>query len=176
VKQTALTKEIKAAYYQIAKQCHPDMNDNDPKAAERFRKVSEAYEVLCDEMKRAEYDNARFGSSSQAFKQKDYNQQYNHTQDIYNWEDIDPDEIKDFRQSFGQWTDWKGKRQRKTSRKSNDESDYTQYSFRRERTMKISLEEAARGITRELKFPNPLNKFNHFKKGDWLCASVVIKP
>ena len=50
VKQTALTKEIKAAYYQIAKQCHPDMNDNDPKAAERFRKVSEAYEVLCDEI------------------------------------------------------------------------------------------------------------------------------
>ena len=55
-------KEIKKAYYQHAKRCHPDVAKDDPKAAKKFQEVSEAYEVLGDEEKRRNYDG--FGSSS----------------------------------------------------------------------------------------------------------------
>uniref|UniRef100_A0A1I8JN53 J domain-containing protein n=1 Tax=Macrostomum lignano TaxID=282301 RepID=A0A1I8JN53_9PLAT len=49
-------KDIKTAYYQLAKKYHPDVNKNDPGAAKKFQEVSEAYEVLSDEAKRRQYD------------------------------------------------------------------------------------------------------------------------
>lgn len=39
------TKDIKKAYYQLAKKYHPDTNKDDPNAAKKFQEVSEAYEV-----------------------------------------------------------------------------------------------------------------------------------
>ena len=49
-------KEIKKAYRKFARQYHPDVNPNDLTAADKFREISEAYEVLGDEEKRAIYD------------------------------------------------------------------------------------------------------------------------
>jgi DnaJ family protein A protein 3 len=51
VDRSASGKDIKKAYYQLAKKWHPDTNKNDPTAAKRFQQVSEAYEVLSDESK-----------------------------------------------------------------------------------------------------------------------------
>ena len=51
VERSASQKDIKKAYYQLAKKWHPDTNKNDPTAAKRFQEVSEAYEVLSDENK-----------------------------------------------------------------------------------------------------------------------------
>ena len=52
--------EIKKAYRKMARKYHPDMNkDNTKESEERFKEVSEAYEILVDEQKRANYD--RFG-------------------------------------------------------------------------------------------------------------------
>ncbi|QIK95279.1 J domain-containing protein [Sphingomonas sp. HDW15A] len=48
--------EIKKAYRSLAKQLHPDRNKDNPKAAERFAKVTQAYEILSDKDKRARYD------------------------------------------------------------------------------------------------------------------------
>lgn len=50
---------IKKAYRRIAMKFHPDRNSEDPKAEDKFKEASEAYEVLADEEKRAAYD--RFG-------------------------------------------------------------------------------------------------------------------
>ena len=56
VKKTATQDEIKKAYRKLARQYHPDANPNDPKAEEKFKEVSSAYEVLSDAEKRKQYD------------------------------------------------------------------------------------------------------------------------
>ncbi len=56
LEKTATQKEIKSTYRKLAKQCHPDLNPDDEKSQERFKEISEAYEVLGDEKKRKEYD------------------------------------------------------------------------------------------------------------------------
>jgi curved DNA-binding protein len=56
VPRSASEKEIKAAFRKLARQYHPDVNPNDPAAAERFKEISEAYEVLSDPSKRRKYD------------------------------------------------------------------------------------------------------------------------
>ena len=48
--------DVKRAYRQLARQYHPDVNPGDMTAAERFKEINEAYEVLSDEQKRADYD------------------------------------------------------------------------------------------------------------------------
>ncbi|EDW56997.1 GM16041 [Drosophila sechellia] len=52
VAKNANGKDIKKAYYQLAKKYHPDTNKEDPDAGRKFQEVSEAYEVLSDEQKR----------------------------------------------------------------------------------------------------------------------------
>jgi len=48
--------DIKRAYKKMAMKFHPDKNPNNPEAAEKFKEISEAYEVLADENKRQMYD------------------------------------------------------------------------------------------------------------------------
>jgi DnaJ-class molecular chaperone len=48
--------EIKKAYRKLAKELHPDRNKDNPQAAERFSKVTQAYDILTDADKRARYD------------------------------------------------------------------------------------------------------------------------
>src|SRR5437868_9279992 len=56
VKRDASEADIKKAYRKLAKELHPDRNKDNPKATERFSKVTQAYDILTDKDKRAQYD------------------------------------------------------------------------------------------------------------------------
>ena len=61
VSKTASDEEIKSAYRKLAKKYHPDLNPGDTECAEKLKEVNEAYSVLSDKQKRANYD--QFGSA-----------------------------------------------------------------------------------------------------------------
>ncbi|MEW5722156.1 MAG: molecular chaperone DnaJ [Thermodesulfobacteriota bacterium] len=56
VSQEATQDEIKKTYRKLARKYHPDVNPGDKSAEEKFKQVSEAYDILGDQEKRAEYD------------------------------------------------------------------------------------------------------------------------
>lgn len=62
VSKDASADEIKSAYRKLAKQYHPDLNKDNPQAAEKFKEINEAYEVLSDPQKRQNYDT--YGSAN----------------------------------------------------------------------------------------------------------------
>ncbi|MFD0819693.1 molecular chaperone DnaJ [Micromonospora zhanjiangensis] len=66
VDRSASSDQIKKAYRKLARELHPDHNPGNPEAEDRFKSVSEAYDVLSDERRRKEYDEMRslFGSGS----------------------------------------------------------------------------------------------------------------
>ena len=59
IKKGATAEEIKKSYRRLARKHHPDVNPNDKSAEDKFKELTEAYEVLADEKKRKVYD--RFG-------------------------------------------------------------------------------------------------------------------
>uniref|UniRef100_A0A3B4UJQ4 DnaJ heat shock protein family (Hsp40) member A3b n=1 Tax=Seriola dumerili TaxID=41447 RepID=A0A3B4UJQ4_SERDU len=97
VSRSASQKDIKKAYYQLAKKYHPDTNPDDPEAKEKFAKLAEAYEVLSDEVKRKQYDTygaAGFDPSRAGASQQQYYRAGGTS--------IDPEEL--FRKIFGEFT------------------------------------------------------------------------
>tara|TARA_A100001037_G_scaffold160116_1_gene144300 strand:+ start:28389 stop:29444 length:1056 start_codon:yes stop_codon:yes gene_type:complete len=62
VAKSATQEELKKAYRKLAIKWHPDKNKDNPDAEEKFKKISEAYEILSDEDKRSKYD--QFGHSA----------------------------------------------------------------------------------------------------------------
>uniref|UniRef100_A0A8C2U2W5 DnaJ homolog subfamily A member 3, mitochondrial n=1 Tax=Coturnix japonica TaxID=93934 RepID=A0A8C2U2W5_COTJA len=97
VPRSASQKEIKKAYYQLAKKYHPDTNKDDPKAKEKFAQLAEAYEVLSDEVKRKQYDAYGTASFDAGATGAGAGRQY--------WSSgpsIDPEEL--FRKIFGEFS------------------------------------------------------------------------
>jgi molecular chaperone DnaJ len=68
VPKTATAAEIKKAYRKLARDLHPDKNPGNKQAEEKFKSVSEAYDVLADDSRRKEYDEARDLMASGAFR------------------------------------------------------------------------------------------------------------
>lgn len=66
VKRAATQDEIRKAYRRLARKHHPDVNPGDKGAEDKFKQISEAYEVLSDQKKREVYD--KFGSYSESMK------------------------------------------------------------------------------------------------------------
>jgi molecular chaperone DnaJ len=60
VERTASQEDIKRAFRRLAREYHPDVKQDDPHASERFKEINEAYQVLSDPSRRAQYD--RFGT------------------------------------------------------------------------------------------------------------------
>lgn len=132
VTRDASLQDIKRAYRSLAVQYHPDRNPDDPGAEERFKEASEAYAVLADPDKRARYD--RFGHEGVAAN---------------GFTGFDPGAFGDFADILGDLFGFTfgdafgGRRRRGGPRRGHD----LQY------TLKISLEEAARGVERVLRIP-----------------------
>ncbi|KAF1379512.1 hypothetical protein PFLUV_G00176810 [Perca fluviatilis] len=101
VPRTATQKEIKKAYYQMAKKYHPDTNKDDPQAKEKFAQLAEAYEILSDEGKRKQYDT--YGSTGfEAGQAGGGGQRYWSGQAS----SVDPEEL--FRKIFGEFSGGRG--------------------------------------------------------------------
>ncbi len=66
IDRNATKEEIKKAYRRLSKKYHPDVSD-DPDAAEKFKEITEAYEVLSDDKKRANYDRFGHADPNQGF-------------------------------------------------------------------------------------------------------------
>jgi molecular chaperone DnaJ len=74
VQRDASAEEIKKSYRKLARQYHPDVTKEDPKVAEeRFKEISEAYEVLADEKKRSLYDQYGHAGVSSQFQDGNFN-------------------------------------------------------------------------------------------------------
>ena len=67
VTRTADVKEIKSAYRKLARKYHPDVNPGDKSAESKFKEISEAYSVLSDPKKKAQYE--QFGEQWKAYSQ-----------------------------------------------------------------------------------------------------------
>jgi len=132
VARSATLDEIKKAYRGLAVRFHPDKNPGDTEAEERFKEASQAYAVLSDEEKRARFD--RFGH--QGVEGQSFG-------------GFDPNAFGDFADilgdlfGFGDIFGGRQGRDRQGRRRGHD----LQYNLR------ISLDEAARGIERSIRVP-----------------------
>ncbi|MDP6570892.1 MAG: molecular chaperone DnaJ [Candidatus Marinimicrobia bacterium] len=89
VSKNADAREIKSAYRKVAMKYHPDKNPGDTVAEEKFKEAAEAYSVLSDNQKRAQYDqfgHAAFnnqGGGGGGFHHMDLNDIFDHFGDIF---------------------------------------------------------------------------------------------
>ncbi|MEM0343490.1 MAG: molecular chaperone DnaJ [Thermoplasmata archaeon] len=141
VARDASKEDIKKAYRRLAMKYHPDMNKDDPKKAEeKFKEISEAYEVLVDDEKRARYDRFGHEGVQSTFRTGGFDwSDFTHFADI---SDLFGDFAgvgfgsSFFDQIFGRAT-----------RRGPQEGRSLRYD------VEITIEEAARGVEKELRVP-----------------------
>lgn len=127
VKKDASQEEIKKAYRRLARKYHPDLNPGDKTAEQKFKEINEAYQVLSDPKKRADYD--QFGTAS--------------FEAGANFEGFRP---SDFGFNFGEGAEdifsdlFRGFRQRDIPLRGHDLETH----------LEISLEDAYKGITKPI--------------------------
>ncbi|XP_011310004.1 protein tumorous imaginal discs, mitochondrial isoform X1 [Fopius arisanus] len=147
VSKNSAAKDIKKAYYQLAKKYHPDTNKNDPNASKKFQEVSEAYEILSDEAKRKEYDTwgttseqMGMGANSGGFP-GGAEEAYKH-----NWDfraSVNPEEL--FRKIFGE----EGFKAHFSDQEDFADSRYG-FGTAQEVIMNLTFSQAARGVNKEI--------------------------
>lgn len=130
VSKNATQEEIKKAYRKLAFKYHPDQNPGNKEAEEKFKELTEAYSVLSDEQKRAQYD--RFGHeglNGAGASNMDFSDIFSHFADIFGG--------GGFEEFFGGG-----------SRKSSRGIKGTDIKV----TLKLTLEEIAQGCEKKIKF------------------------
>lgn len=139
ITKSADEKEIKKAYKRLAMKHHPDKNQDDKAAAEeKFKEIKEAYEVLTDPQKKEAYD--RYGHA--AFEQGGFGGQSGGFGGQGGFGGFDQDDLGDiFSSFFGGGARAGGRRQTQPTQARGDDLQYN---------LEISLEEAAKGITKDI--------------------------
>ncbi|QTM69334.1 DnaJ domain-containing protein, partial [Buchnera aphidicola (Hormaphis cornu)] len=131
ISKSADEKEIKKAYKRLAIKYHPDRNLGDKNSETKFKEVKQAYEILSDNKKRTLYDQYGHSAFDSNNTHNNFNNNFNTTTDFG---DIFGEVFGDI---FG------GSRQNKNARGSD-----LQYNI------KLTLEEAVRGITKKIIIPS----------------------
>jgi molecular chaperone DnaJ len=135
VSKNAAPDEIKKAYRKVAIQFHPDKNQGNKEAEEKFKEAAEAYEILSDADKRAKYDrfgHARSGNGSHGGHEMNMDDIFSQFGDIFGGGGGSP-----FESFFGGGSTRGGRRQRKGS------------NLRIK--LKLSLDEIANGVEKKIK-------------------------
>ncbi|ULQ50666.1 molecular chaperone DnaJ [Flavihumibacter fluvii] len=136
VAKSASADEIKKAYRKVAMQFHPDRNPGDKAAEEKFKEAAEAYEILSDADKRAQYDrygHAGLGNTTRGFGGN------GNMEDIFSqFGDIFGDDI--FGSFFGGGGGGRGGQRSRGTRGSNLRVK-----------LKLNFEEIAKGVTKNIK-------------------------
>ena len=152
VSKKADASEIKKAYRKLAKKYHPDSNEGNKRAAERFKEINDAYAVLSDEKKRKMYD--QYGDAAfveNAFKGGRYSNGSGGYQQFHfeNGGDMD-DILKNF---FGGGASFN---QRSTGgfRGSGFSQNYAQKGSDIQSTIEVGFDEAAFGSKKRVRFQN----------------------
>ena len=142
VTKGASKDDVKAAYRKLAMKHHPDMNKDNPKVAEeKFKELSEAYEVLADDEKRSRYDQFGHEGVQSTFRTGGFDwsdfTHYNDISDIFGGFGGFGFGGSIFDQFFG-----------RTVQRGPQEGRSLRYDI------EITIEDAAKGVEKELKIPH----------------------
>jgi len=169
VDKSATQDELKKAYRKLAQKYHPDMNQNNKESEERFKEISEAYEVLKDKDKRAKYDNlgSRYNQHRQSggvnsdfdwsdwFSGQQGQQRYSNVGDVFGGQSGGGGVSDFFERIFGGGA--RGYGQRTSRPRPQKGNDY-------KTNVSLTLEEAYNGTSKNLKINNERISIN-FKPG-----------
>ncbi|XP_037070451.1 protein tumorous imaginal discs, mitochondrial-like isoform X2 [Pollicipes pollicipes] len=145
ISRNASAKDIKKAYYQLAKKYHPDTNKDDPKAGQKFQELSEAYEVLSDDTKKREYD--AWGATREQMGNAGRGQPGGFGRQQWDFQSqVDPEEL--FRKIFGDF----GQRGAGFGDSFDQNFEESRFGFgaSQEVAMNLTFQQAARGVNKEI--------------------------
>ena len=159
VSRNASADDIKKSYRKLAMQCHPDRNAS-PEATEKFKELSEAYEVLSDDTKRQRYDQFGHEGVKSAFGPGgfDFSRDFTHQADL---QDI----LGSLFGGEGPFAEFMGGGSRRRSRSGVQRGDDLRFDIG------IDLEEAIFGSEKEIEIP--VKAALCFVKAEW---SLFAKP
>lgn len=165
IDRTADARTIKAAYRKLAKQYHPDIGGEDPGTAEKFRQITEAYEVLSNPEKKNRYDageeEALFGEEGNPFEGfggfSGRDSSYEYQRFSFDEENLQEDDF--FDHMFGSMFGFDGQRYSEYRKNGYKETDGAYRRRSRGRDLKseitVSLDEAFSGCRKVLRLQNP---------------------
>ena len=137
VNKSASADEIKKAYRKVAMQHHPDRNPGDKSAEDKFKEAAEAYEILSDTDKKAQYD--RYGHAGVSSNGRGFSGGGMNMEDIFSqFGDVFGEDL------FGSFFGGSGTRGR-TSRSRGIRGSNLRVKI------KLTYEEIAKGVTKNIK-------------------------